>query len=319
MTFVARPVLRVPTLAIHLDRSVREAFKFNTEIHLQPVLGLASNEVQSSDSAHSASLLTSFNSQEIISQELCLYDLQAPCLGGAHNEFILSARLDNLCSTFCAMEAITQASHNAHCISMVAMFDNEEVGSLSPPGADSTFVEAVIKRVMSSLNALGDEQSLLLGQKQGIASQLSEESNYLAVIARSLLISADMAHAAHPNYSDMHDELHRPLLGSGLVIKYNSNNRYATNLRSSALIKRVCKTASVPYQEFMTKNDAPCGSTIGPILSARLGMECVDVGVPQLSMHSIREMCGVKDVQYAIDCFRTLYSDGLPELKLSND
>lgn len=301
---------------------MREAFKFNTEIHLQPVLGLASNGIQdSSPVRHPPSLLAILTSQEVVSQELCLYDLQAPCLGGVHNEFIFSARLDNLCSTFCAMEGIIQASHNTHCISMVAMFDNEEVGSLSPPGADSTFVEAVIKRVMSSLSTYRDESSLLLGQGQGavVVASPSEESNYLAVIARSLLISADMAHAAHPNYSDMHDELHRPSIGDGLVIKYNSNNRYATNLRSSALIKRVCKTASVPYQEFMTKNDAPCGTTIGPILSARLGMECVDVGIPQLSMHSIREMCGVKDVQYAIDCFRTLYSDGLPELKLSND
>lgn len=317
-----RPILRIPTLAIHLDRSVKEGFKFNTEIHLQPILGLSSNEApsQSTPNTHSPSLLTALASQELVSQELCLYDLQPPCLGGAHNEFILSARLDNLCSTFCAMEGIMQASHGAHSVSMVAMFDNEEVGSLSPPGADSTFVEAVMKRIVSSLNACTEkEPTLTSSQGQGAESPPSGESNYLAIVARSLLVSADMAHAVHPNYPDMHDELHRPLVDGGLVIKYNSNNRYATNLRSSALIKRVCKTASVPFQEFMTKNDAPCGTTIGPILSAGLGMECIDVGIPQLSMHSIREMCGVKDVGHAINCFRALYSANLPELKLSND
>lgn len=215
--------------------------------------------------------------------DLSLYDIQKAALGGAYQEFILSARLDNLLLSFCTAEAFVASLDNLageETIRMAIWFDNEEVGSESAAGAMSTLVSSSIDRILSALSI----NTTAIHQ----------------VLSNSLLVSADMAHAVHPNYSDKHDECHRPRMHEGLVIKYNSNQRYATSSRTAAVIKALAFKNSIPIQEFMVRNDSPCGSTIGPIVATKLGIATIDVGLPQLSMHSIREMAGTADVDIGI-------------------
>ena len=286
---LSKPLLRIPSLAIHLDRSVREAFKINPEVHLMPILGLGD------DSGKALLELLGLEKETLLlSHELCLYDLQEAALGGLHDEFVLSARLDNLTSSYCALEAALEetTAFNDHAITIIAMFDDEECGSESAWGANSSFLEAILERIVAGLN----------GQKSN-----STDALFRALCARSLLVSADMAHGVHPNYPEAHDEGHRPHLGKGLAIKYNSNGRYATSAIPAAHIKRLAGVLGVPIQEFMVRNDCSCGSTIGPMLSARLGVMAVDLGIPQLAMHSIREIAAVSDILDYVRFFRGLF------------
>ncbi|PJF19815.1 putative aspartyl aminopeptidase [Paramicrosporidium saccamoebae] len=312
---IDRPILRVPTLAIHLDRGVNsEGFKFNSELQLIPILASetmnAKNEWINAEKTEENSGLhqslfealrdaSKSDQDEIVGLDLCLFDVQKASLGGVYNEFIQSARLDNLFMTFTGLQSFIDSLGSVEKdgdIRMLSLFDNEEVGSLSSSGAESTLVGSTVNRILSSLDS----------------SQQTE-----AVLARSFLLSADMAHAVHPNYSDKHDECHRPTLHKGIVLKFNSNQRYTTNSRSAAFIKSLASKNGVPLQDFMVRNDSPCGSTIGPILAAQLGLQAVDVGAPQLSMHSIREMAGTEDVEHSIRLFRAFYegSSGITSVK----
>lgn len=295
---IKRPILRVPTLAIHLDRGVNsEGFKFNAETHLTPILCTQRGEI--GIGSHHQELLqvvceaTKDNrrAEQVVGMDLYLYDAQGAVLGGARNEFIFSARLDNLFMSYCALEALLAGSKdlNGCGIRSAILFDHEEIGSESAQGANSSIVEVILKRVIASLS--------------------DEEDALPRMISRSMLVSADMAHAVHPNYPEKHEECHRPRMHRGLVIKYNSNQRYATSMTTSVALKTLAGRSGVTLQEFMVRNDSACGSTIGPILSAKLGMPCVDVGVAQLSMHSCREMAGVEDVDGAIDLFSSFYSE----------
>lgn len=227
--------------------------------------------------------------------DLCLYDAQPAAIGGAHDEFIFSPRLDNLYMSFSALQSLIESCRDDMSgtgIRAAILFDHEEIGSQSAQGADSSIVESIFRR---TLGALAD----------------CSQETYYRTISRSLLISADMAHAVHPNYPDKHEECHRPRMQNGLVIKHNSNQRYATSTRTSAFIKALALQKQIPVQEFMVRNDSPCGSTIGPILSAKLGMAAVDVGVAQLSMHSIREMAACGDVDHSVNLFSSFYGQNL--------
>ncbi len=311
-----RPVLRIPSLAIHLDRTVgSEGFKFNNEQHLTPILCTikSSTTAPSTPSTVTATATTTTHHQEllqvicegtdrrpeqIVSMDLCCYDAQPAQLGGANDEFVFSARLDNLYMSFCSLEALLAANEADCCgsgIRLAILFDHEEIGSESAQGANSGFIQVLLERVIA---ALSPEQADALQR----------------MISRSMLVSADMAHAVHPNYPEKHEECHRPRMQAGLVLKYNSNQRYATSARSAAILKALAARNQLPLQEFMVRNDSACGSTIGPILSAKLGISAVDVGVAQLSMHSCREMAGVEDVEWAIKLFHAFYSQSL-ELK----
>ncbi len=231
----------------------------------------------------------------IVDVELSIVDSQPSRLGGAHNEFIFSPRLDNLLSCFCSLEALMNTSSkldNEEDVHVVAMFDNEEVGSESAPGAGSSLMNDMIARIIS----------LLSNEKTpGDAINVCK--------SKSFLISADMAHAVHPNYSDKHQEQHRPEMHKGLVIKVNANQRYATTTPGAFLIKTLAEKHNIPLQKFVVRNDSMCGSTIGPILSSSTGIRTIDVGIPQLSMHSIREMCGVTDVLHATNLFRAFFTE----------
>ena len=296
---INKPILRIPTLAIHLDRSVNEGFKPNPETQMIPILGLVNDSLnaKSKDEMKSQSL---FNSQptdnhhsellialarelncevsQIQDFELNLYDTQKAAIGGINDEFILAARQDNLMSCFAAIEALIESSsdlENDDRVRCCCLFDNEEIGSASTAGADGSLLPDLVHRLTTELS------------KANQSNATFEE-----VAARSYLISADMAHAVHPNYSDKHDELLRPKLNAGPVIKTNVKQRYATNLPTSFLFKRIAAIANVPVQEFSVRNDIPCGSTVGPMLAAKTGIRTIDIGLPQLSMHSIREISG---------------------------
>ncbi|KAI8903670.1 peptidase M18 [Powellomyces hirtus] len=308
---IARPILRIPTLAIHLDRGVNDAFKFNNEVQLTPILAAAATKALNAESAPNADqhapLLLKLLAEEMkveASQigdfELCLYDTQPSAIGGAENEYIFSARLDNLMMSYCSVTALINSATTASLekdsnIRVVVLFDNEEVGSVSAHGAGSNLLEVTLRRLAAEVGA--DDQTK------------AQQSGFERAMTRSLLISADMAHAIHPNYVEKHEENHRPYMNKGVVVKQNANQRYATTAVSTTLLREVAKRAGVPLQEFVVRNDSPCGSTIGPMLSAQLGLRTIDVGNAQLSMHSIRETCGTEDVKSAIDLFESFFHD----------
>ena len=206
---------------------------------------------------------------EIFEIELSLVDTQPATLGGVFDEFIFGARLDNQVGAYCSIEALIQSSDLASLekdgvIRIAAIYDHEEVGSESAQGAASALNEQIMRR-------------------------LSTPETFDISMAISFLISADQAHAVHPNYAECHEELHRPSLNGGVVLKYNGNQRYTTNSVTASILREAAKIANVQVQDFVVKNDCACGSTIGPIMSAKLGLTTVDIGMPQLSMHSIRE------------------------------
>jgi aspartyl aminopeptidase len=201
--------------------------------------------------------------------ELSFYDTQPPAVVGLNNDFIASARLDNLLSCYIGLDALLGC--NGSQSAMLVCTDHEEVGSASAAGADGPFLQTVLKRLVET-----DEAKARM-------------------IAKSMLISADNAHAVHPNYPDKHDNSHGPALNRGPVIKLNANQRYASNSETSSIFSQLCEQEDVPVQRFVVRSDMACGSTIGPITAANIGVKTVDIGVPQLSMHSIRELAGSKD------------------------
>ncbi|RID42863.1 hypothetical protein BRARA_J02720 [Brassica rapa] len=311
---VKRPLLRVPTLAIHLDRTVNsEGFKPNLETQLVPLLATKQDETSadskdknvspsSNKDAHHPLLMQILSDdleckpEDIVSLELNICDTQPSCLGGANNEFIFSGRLDNLASSFCALRALidscasSESLSTEHGIRMIALFDNEEVGSDSCQGAGAPTMFQAMRRIVSSL---GNAQVT--------------ECTFDRAIRKSFLVSADMAHGVHPNFADKHEENHRPQLHKGLVIKHNANQRYATSGITSFLFKEVAKLHDLPIQDFVVRNDMGCGSTIGPILASGVGIRTVDCGIAQLSMHSVREICGTDDIDIAYRHFKAFY------------
>jgi len=238
--------------------------------------------------------------EQIHSLELSLCDTQDAVIGGLNNEFIFSGRLDNLCSSYCATEALREASTPARLalqenIQMIALFDHEECGSSSAIGALSPLLSDSIVRICTALHS---------------------EADLLTSKANSFCISSDMAHAVHPNWSDKHEKHHRPEMNKGLVVKTNVNQSYATTSSTSLVIEALSAKYHLPIQRFCIRNDAACGSTIGPLCARTLGVRTVDIGAPQLSMHSIREVSGVVDVTHAINLFKGFF-EHFPELNRS--
>jgi len=305
LVYVNRPILRIPSLAIHLDRTANESFGPNKETALVPILGSVIKQTLENPgtATHNTALVELLASQvgvspdKVMNFDMVVCDFQDAAIGGLNNEYIFSARLDNLMSSFCAVEALCEAStddsiETDSSIRMISLFDNEEVGSDSAYGAGSPLVEDSMERISKALEGSTGEKADVLSSK-----------------ANSFLISADMAHAIHPNFGSKHENNHRPAMNGGPVIKNNNNQRYATTRESSLVIEQLCKRHNIPYQHFCVRNDSPCGSTIGPILSASLGVRTVDIGNPQLSMHSIREMCGVEDTTHCINLMKAFFEE----------
>jgi aspartyl aminopeptidase len=276
-------LLRIPQLAIHLNREVNElGLKLNKQTHMPPILALESTDGSSVDvgliESHIAETLR-VKTDEIASWQLECYDTQTANLSGLHDEFIVSARIDNLTMCHASLQALTSKAFTAPQTAMITLFDNEEIGSATENGAASGFIRDIITRVVGS-----------------------DESNHMIqrALANSACISADGAHAVHPNYAEFHDPQHAVKMNRGPVIKRNANHRYATSAFTSAIFEQLCKDVEVPVQHYVHKTDLPCGSTIGPITATGLGIPVVDVGNAMLSMHSIRETAGVKDHEMMI-------------------
>lgn len=349
-------VLRIPTLAIHLDR--QENFSFNKETQLFPIAGLVAAELdragghaagttKSEEAVTSGEGETEFaplkavterhhpylveliatelsaDPKDILDFEMILYDTQKACLGGLLDEFIFSARLDNLNMSFCATMGLINsledpsALNNEASIRLIALFDHEEVGSRTAQGADSNALPAILRRLSvlpaSTFDKHGSENSY------DLVTEADLSTSYEQSLSTSFLLSVDMAHSINPNYAFKYESDHRPEMNKGPAIKINANARYATNSPGVVLLQESARLATrpdseaknsgVPLQLFVVRNDSSCGSTIGPMLSAALGVRTLDLGNPQLSMHSIRETGGTKDVAYAIRLFESFFEN----------
>ncbi|MCF6219374.1 MAG: M18 family aminopeptidase [Gammaproteobacteria bacterium] len=269
-----QPIAVIPSLAIHLDRTANKERTINAQLHLPPLVAQMGSE--ESDPCFNDLLLAHLIEQKaygdvekVLDHELYFYDTQPPGFVGLEQQFIASARLDNLLSCYVGLQSLLGAGTRHS--SMLICTDHEEVGSASCCGAQGPFLRSVLERVC------GDNETLT------------------RIMDRSVLISADNAHGIHPNYVDKHDENHGPLLNRGPVIKINANQRYATSSATSALIRLLAEQAGVPLQSFVTRTDMGCGSTIGPVISAEMGVKTLDIGVPTFAMHSIRELAGSDD------------------------
>lgn len=295
-----RPLLRIPNLAIHLNREVGEkGLKLNPQQHLAPLMGLrdAPAFIEFLASELRAQGSGDVSSANILGFEFMTYDTQASGVSGARGEFIHAPRLDNLASCHAALSALFAAKESgiAPFSRVVVLYDHEEVGSRSASGAAGSYLHDVLERVA-------------MGFKGGEPQALSR------ALAKSMLVSVDMAHAVHPNYSDRHEPGHRPLIGNGPVIKINSNQSYATDAVTSGTFASLCSRVDVKPQYFVSRSDLGCGSTIGPISAARVGVRTVDVGNPMLSMHSCREMAGTADVDPMIRVLQEFLSVTIPEV-----
>jgi len=278
---IQRPLVRIPTLAIHLNRNVNtEGFVVNAQQHLAPILALEANANVGLLSVINEALRPSAitcDANTLLGFDLCLYDTQAPVVSGAGGDFIHSARLDNLASCFAATTALINAPENVASTRVIALYDHEEVGSVSAQGADSPLLRDTLSRITYELGG-------------------RDHDAFARAMGRSFAISADMAHAVHPNYADRHEPGHQPILGNGPVIKSNANLGYATDGESLAHFVHLCRKADVVPQHFVTRSDLGCGSTIGPLTAGQLGIRAVDIGNPMLSMHSVREMAATADI-----------------------
>lgn len=280
------PLLRVPQLAIHLDREIRESgLLLNPQEHLDPLWSTG----QESFVEYLAEQC-GVTPDRILAWDVMAHDTLAPALVGRHGDLIASARIDNLFSSFCGVYALLDAAKGTDQLRrmpVLVLYDHEEVGSRSSTGADGASLSNTLERL-----------SLALG---------FDRAGHLEGLANSFVVSADGAHATHPNYPDKHEPRHFIEVNKGIVIKQNPNQRYATDAQSDAWLRSICAENDVPVQTYIHRNDLPCGSTIGPISAARLGIPTVDCGAAQLAMHSIREMAGAKDVGFLTTALRGAY------------
>lgn len=281
----AEPLLRLPNLAIHMNREVNESgLKFNKQNELPLLLGVADGIP--ADDAFRALLAerAGVAVEDLLSWELVACDTQKGAFWGVDREFVANSQLDNLASCHAALSALlageAAAAADSEQSALVAFFDHEEVGSESAAGAGGSFIADLLARLALSQQLDGEDQRRML--------------------ARSLFISADMAHAWHPNFPNAYEPGHRVLVNGGPVIKHNANQRYSTNAETAARFAEFCRRAGVPCQHYAHRTDLGCGSTIGPIVAARLGIPSVDIGNPMWAMHSLRESAGALDHGYLI-------------------
>ena len=268
---IDRDLLMIPSLSIHMNREVNSGYSYNPQQDLLPLYGTAGTEETFSKTLAEAA---GVREEEILSHDLFLYSRTRGAVWGAEKEFISAGRLDDLQCAFASMEGLLSGEKKKS-IAVHCVMDNEEVGSGTKQGAASTFLKDTLLRINSGLGRTYEE--------------------YLMSLADSFMISADNAHALHPNYTDMADPVNRPLLNKGIVIKYNANQKYCTDAVSAARFKELCNRAEVPYQTFVNRSDMAGGSTLGNISNTQVPVNTVDIGLPQLAMHSPYETAGVKD------------------------
>lgn len=275
---VGRPLLRVAQLAIHLDRGVNDGLALDRQRHLQPVWGLGTPH--EGDLIRFVAAEAGLDAEDVAGWDLMAYDVQPPAYLGRDRELLAAGRMDNLLSVHACTAALIDAARTPDLpgIPVLAAFDHEESGSESDTGAQGPLLGRVLER---SVHARGG----------GFEDRL-------VALAGTVCASSDVGHAVHPNYAERHDPTHHPRANGGPILKTNVNQRYSTDSRGRALFAAACESAGVPFQHFVSNNAVPCGTTIGPITAARHGITTVDVGVPMLSMHSARELCGADDPAY---------------------
>lgn len=287
---VDEPVLRIPQLAIHLDREISsKGLQLNPQQHLTPIWGVGSP--RRGAFAEWVAQRLGVAAGDLLAWDLMVHDLTPSTLLGVDEELLSAPRLDNLCSAWAGTEALAatvERRAEPDQIPVLVLFDHEEVGSTSDRGADSTLLPAVLERIV--LAGGGGREDLL------------------RALAASTCCSADNAHATHPNYADRHEPGHTIAVNAGPVLKANSNVRYATDATSAAAFVLACEQAGVPHQRYAHRADLPCGSTIGPVTAARLGIPTFDVGVAQLAMHSARELCGADDPAHYTAAMAAFYA-----------
>ena len=276
-------MLVIPSVAIHMDRSVNQHKEWKVQKDMLPLYGMTGAKTPFMDVIAAAAKV---NAEDILAHDLILYSRVPGTIWGEEREFISSPKLDDLQCAFACFRGFTQGQKEKY-ISVYALFDNEEVGSATSQGAGSTFLANTLERLARSLGYSYDET--------------------MAMIARSFMISADNAHSVHPNHPEYADPVNRPVINGGIVIKYSAAQKYATNAFSAAYFKKLCKDHDIPTQTFTNHSDNPGGSTLGNISNTVIAMPTVDIGLPQLAMHSSYETAGVKDTAYLVDAVTKFY------------
>ncbi|MDF2503774.1 M18 family aminopeptidase [Clostridium sp.] len=284
---IKRPIMIIPNLAIHMNRAINKGVELNRQIDVLPLLGLI-NDTLEKDNLLVKTIAKEFNiaPEEILDFDLFLYEYDKGNIMGLNNEFVSSSRLDDLEMVHAGLIAFAD-SDVTDATNVLACFDNEEVGSSTKQGADSEFLASTLERIVISFG--GDRE------------------DYFRSLYKSFMISADAAHAVHPNRGDKSDPTNRPIINKGPVIKISSNQKYTSDSNSISVYEELCKNANVPVQKFVNRSDEVGGSTIGPISSTHVGIRTVDMGTPLLAMHSVRELCGIDDHLYVKKSFEEFY------------
>ena len=281
---VDKDLLVIPNLAIHMNREVNDGYKYNVQKDMLP---LYSNYDGKGSFMKQIAAAADVEEKDILGHDLFLYDRTAGTIWGAEEEFISAPRLDDIECAFASLEGFLCGGHKKS-IAVHCVLDNEEVGSSTKQGAASTFLKDTLKRINMGLGRTEEE--------------------YLVTLAESFMVSADNAHALHPNHTDKTDPVNRPVLNGGIVIKYNANQKYCTDGVSAAIFKDICDKAEVPYQTFVNRSDMAGGSTLGNISNTQVPMKTVDIGLAQLAMHSVYETAGTKDTEYLAKAAAELFA-----------
>ena len=285
---INKPLLIIPSLAIHMNREVNEGFKINRQVDTLPLLGLINDKLEKED--YLMNILAEelqVKKEDILNFELGLYEYEKGMLIGMNEELISSGRFDDLWMVYAGIKALVDSKENVATKVMICI-DNEEIGSLTAEGANSTLLNNILERI-----ALG------LGK---------DREGYYRALANSIMISADLAHAVHPNLGDKHDPTNRPVLEGGPVLKIAASGSYSTDSFNGAVFAGICEAAGVPFQKFVNRSDVRGGTTIGPVTAANLTIPVIDMGAPVIGMHSIRELASVKDNYYTIKAFTEFFS-----------
>ena len=288
---IDKDLVIIPNLAIHMNRSVNDGYKYNAQIDMLPLYG---------DNTSKGSLMKTVaqsvgvEEDSILGTDLFLYNRMRGTKIGANSEYISSPRLDDLECAYASLSAFLSET-NSNSASVYCVFDNEEVGSGTKQGADSTLLYDVLRRI-----------NMCLG---------NSEEDYYKLIASSFMVSADNAHALHPNYSDKSDPTNKVYINDGIVIKYNANQKYTTDAVSASIFKSICDSVNVPYQTFTNRSDILGGSTLGNISNAHVSLNTIDIGLAQLAMHSTYETAGAKDVTYLIEALKAFYNTSIEQVE----
>ena len=288
---IDKDLVIIPNLAIHMNREVNDGYTYNAQIDMLPLYG---------DNSSKGSLMKTIakeaevEEESILDTDLFLYNRMNGTKIGSNEEYISSPRLDDLECAFTSLSAFL-SENTSNSASVYCVFDNEEVGSGTKQGADSTFLYDVLRRINISLG--------------------KTEEDYYRLISSSFMVSADNAHALHPNYTDKSDPTNKVYMNDGIVIKYNANQKYTTDAVSASIFKSICDSVDVPYQTFTNRSDILGGSTLGNISNAHVSLNTIDIGLAQLAMHSTYETAGAKDVTYMIDAIKAFYNTSIEQVE----